>query len=364
MGPCATGGDGITLNSNVFTVCSASISPDPPEEPAALPRRPVVLSTSSTLLRKRPVEPQRALEEGAAAAAQSGSGAASRKDRIPRPPNAFMLFANEFRKKLSCENPRESNKDISVRLGTMWKMMTKEKKDTYFELARLVDAEHKKKYPGRRKKQFETEAAPEPRRARAGGGMAGAAHLLAMDCCNQGDSCQGYPGGGPGGGHGGHGGGHGSANNYPPGGYPGYNPLQDLQAFSYSHYPEYNSPYQSCSLGGSSCAGNCAGGCGGNGGGGQASQMEFNNGYSYGNGYSNGYGGSYSPDYVYNPKEARLRKAMRDQVRCRSQGVRTPGASAGATAGASAVTPATARPPQSPHSPASPMKKKILLSPR
>ncbi|XP_052131244.1 transcription factor SOX-3-like [Frankliniella occidentalis] len=209
-------GDGITLNSNVFTVCSASISPDPPEEPAALPRRPVVLSTSSTLLRKRPVEPQRALEEGAAAAAQSGSGAASRKDRIPRPPNAFMLFANEFRKKLSCENPRESNKDISVRLGTMWKMMTKEKKDTYFELARLVDAEHKKKYP----------------------------------------------------------------------------------------------------------------------------------------------------DYVYNPKEARLRKAMRDQVRCRSQGVRTPGASAGATAGASAVTPATARPPQSPHSPASPMKKKILLSPR
>ncbi|KAK0160804.1 hypothetical protein PV328_008172 [Microctonus aethiopoides] len=38
------------------------------------------------------------------------------KAKIPRPANAFMLFANEWRKKLAVENPRESNKDISVRL--------------------------------------------------------------------------------------------------------------------------------------------------------------------------------------------------------------------------------------------------------
>lgn len=36
--------------------------------------------------------------------------------KIPRPANAFMLFANEWRKKLAVENPGESNKDISVRL--------------------------------------------------------------------------------------------------------------------------------------------------------------------------------------------------------------------------------------------------------
>lgn len=30
----------------------------------------------------------------------------------------------------------------------MWKTMPKEQKDKYFEIARMVDAEHKKKYPG------------------------------------------------------------------------------------------------------------------------------------------------------------------------------------------------------------------------
>lgn len=41
---------------------------------------------------------------------------ANRSPRPPRPANAFMLFANEWRKKIAAENPRESNKDISVRL--------------------------------------------------------------------------------------------------------------------------------------------------------------------------------------------------------------------------------------------------------
>ena len=37
---------------------------------------------------------------------------------------------------------------VGCRLGTMWKHMAKEQKDKYFEIARMVDAEHKKKYPG------------------------------------------------------------------------------------------------------------------------------------------------------------------------------------------------------------------------
>ncbi|XP_024945294.1 uncharacterized protein LOC107272205 isoform X2 [Cephus cinctus] len=69
------------------------------------------------------------------------------KQKIPRPANAFMLFANVWRKKLAVENPRESNKDISVRLGILWKNMAKDVKEEYFTLAREVDAEHKRKYP-------------------------------------------------------------------------------------------------------------------------------------------------------------------------------------------------------------------------
>ncbi|XP_011700992.1 PREDICTED: uncharacterized protein LOC105457809 [Wasmannia auropunctata] len=73
--------------------------------------------------------------------------AAGIKRKIPRPANAFMLFANEWRRKLAAENPRESNKDISVRLGVFWKNMSKDVKEKYFALAREVDREHKRKYP-------------------------------------------------------------------------------------------------------------------------------------------------------------------------------------------------------------------------
>ncbi|XP_066907944.1 transcription factor Sox-1b isoform X2 [Halyomorpha halys] len=67
--------------------------------------------------------------------------------KIPRPPNAFMIYANTWRKKLAHDHPSESNKQISVRLGKLWKDMAADEKELYFTLARRVDAEHKKKYP-------------------------------------------------------------------------------------------------------------------------------------------------------------------------------------------------------------------------
>ncbi|XP_063903417.1 transcription factor Sox-7-like isoform X2 [Zophobas morio] len=78
------------------------------------------------------------------------SSSVSGKDvsRVPRPPNAFMIFANQWRKKLAVEYPNESNKDISVRLGNMWKSLSPETKDAFYEDARKADEEHKEKYPG------------------------------------------------------------------------------------------------------------------------------------------------------------------------------------------------------------------------
>uniref|UniRef100_A0A1B6MU69 HMG box domain-containing protein n=1 Tax=Graphocephala atropunctata TaxID=36148 RepID=A0A1B6MU69_9HEMI len=68
--------------------------------------------------------------------------------KIPRPPNAFMIFANDFRRKLALKYPVESNKDISVRLGSMWKNLDPDSKEMYYSAARKADEEHKQKYPG------------------------------------------------------------------------------------------------------------------------------------------------------------------------------------------------------------------------
>ncbi|XP_068907841.1 protein jim lovell-like isoform X3 [Tenebrio molitor] len=74
--------------------------------------------------------------------------------RIPRPPNAFMIFANQWRKKLAVEYPNDSNKDISVRLGNMWKSLSAETKDAFYEDARRADEEHKIKYPGPKEARY------------------------------------------------------------------------------------------------------------------------------------------------------------------------------------------------------------------
>ncbi|KAL3281471.1 hypothetical protein HHI36_004680, partial [Cryptolaemus montrouzieri] len=67
--------------------------------------------------------------------------------KIPRPPNAFMLFANANRKIMAQKHPTESNKDISKRLGSSWKTLDTDEKNKYFDKAKEIDSEHKRKYP-------------------------------------------------------------------------------------------------------------------------------------------------------------------------------------------------------------------------
>jgi hypothetical protein len=68
--------------------------------------------------------------------------------KIPRPTNGFLVFANKWRRTLAMQYPLERNKAISVRLGVMWKSMNNEEKSVYMDIARELDAEHKRKYPG------------------------------------------------------------------------------------------------------------------------------------------------------------------------------------------------------------------------
>lgn len=71
------------------------------------------------------------------------------KPKIPRPPNAFMLYANENRKIMAQQFPADSNKEISKKLGSSWKNLDIAEKNKYFDRARLIDLEHKKKYPSK-----------------------------------------------------------------------------------------------------------------------------------------------------------------------------------------------------------------------
>lgn len=70
------------------------------------------------------------------------------KQKIPRPPNAFMLYANENRKTLAHLYPADSNKEISRRLGQTWKDLSLQEKNKYFQKAKDIDREHKRRYPG------------------------------------------------------------------------------------------------------------------------------------------------------------------------------------------------------------------------
>ena len=60
-----------------------------------------------------------------------------RKDekRRTRPPNSFLLFSNEHRKKLKEQNTGLDNKEISRILGEKWKAMREDEKEKYIRMA-------------------------------------------------------------------------------------------------------------------------------------------------------------------------------------------------------------------------------------
>ena len=69
--------------------------------------------------------------------------------RIPRPPNAFMIFGQQNRKLLATQYPQYTNKQISKILGDEWRKMKTDEKSFFHRLADEAYAKHMKKYPGR-----------------------------------------------------------------------------------------------------------------------------------------------------------------------------------------------------------------------
>jgi len=69
-------------------------------------------------------------------------------ERIPRPPNPFILYRADHQGEVSRANLALSVQDISRRLGAMWRSASREIKQRYRKLADEKKREHSVNYPG------------------------------------------------------------------------------------------------------------------------------------------------------------------------------------------------------------------------
>ena len=68
-------------------------------------------------------------------------------NHVTRPPNCFMLWSCDMRKKIVKDHNRENNADISKQLGQIWMNMSSECKLQYRIKADKIKYEHKILYP-------------------------------------------------------------------------------------------------------------------------------------------------------------------------------------------------------------------------
>lgn len=71
-----------------------------------------------------------------------------KKSKVPRPPNAFILYRQTHHPLLKADQPLLSNNEISVILGKQWKAEQEDVKDRYRLMADILKNKHAAENPG------------------------------------------------------------------------------------------------------------------------------------------------------------------------------------------------------------------------
>ncbi|KAI9492474.1 high mobility group box domain-containing protein [Zychaea mexicana] len=69
------------------------------------------------------------------------------KERLKRPPNAYLLFNRDMRRRLLEESPKMTVAEISKEIGERWKRLDAERRQNYMQQAALIKQDHLKTHP-------------------------------------------------------------------------------------------------------------------------------------------------------------------------------------------------------------------------
>lgn len=81
------------------------------------------------------------------ATGNSNNNTPKKDERVKRPMNSFMVWSRRERRRISQENPKMHNSEISKRLGVMWRSLDEKAKHPFQEEAKRLRASHMNQYP-------------------------------------------------------------------------------------------------------------------------------------------------------------------------------------------------------------------------
>ncbi|KAK0256619.1 hypothetical protein LTR91_003986 [Friedmanniomyces endolithicus] len=110
----------VSVNASANSVCMTPTGPMPP---------------------KQKVTKQTLANPGQATVSKGGS------DKVPRPPNAFIIYRKDWHSTILAQNPGVHNNSISVIIGDKWKGESEEVREIYKRKAEDVKRQHELNHP-------------------------------------------------------------------------------------------------------------------------------------------------------------------------------------------------------------------------